>query len=57
MLTLKRSAIFALTAAAALMPSVTWADNVSPVGLWKSVDDISGKASALIRIMESNGAL
>ncbi|MDP9107574.1 MAG: DUF2147 domain-containing protein [Pseudomonadota bacterium] len=33
-----------------------WADS-SPVGLWKSIDDHSGKPTALIRISESGDTL
>ena len=29
----------------------------SPVGLWKNIDDVTGKSLALIRITESNGVL
>ncbi|NEI04184.1 DUF2147 domain-containing protein [Rhizobium leguminosarum] len=54
---LRRSTVFALAAVAALMSSAAWADNTSPVGLWRNVDDVSGKPRALIRITESNGAL
>lgn len=54
---LKQSAVFALTVAAALMSSAAWADNASPVGLWRNVDDVSGKPRALVRITESNGTL
>jgi hypothetical protein len=54
---LKRSGALALTLAAVLMSSGTWADNASPVGLWKNVDDVSGKPRALIRVTESNGTL
>lgn len=54
---LKRSAVFAITAAAALMSSAAWADNASPVGLWRNVDDASGKPRALIRITESKGTV
>ena len=54
---LKQSAVVALTVAAALMVSTAWADNASPVGLWRNVDDVSGKPRALIRITESNGTL
>ena len=54
---LKRSGALALTLAAVLMSSGTWADNASPVGLWKNVDDVSGKPRALIRVTESNGIL
>lgn len=54
---MKPSAVLALTVAAALMSSAAWADNASPVGLWRNVDDVSGKPRALIRITESNGAV
>jgi uncharacterized protein (DUF2147 family) len=54
---LKRSGALALTLAAALMSSGAWADNASPVGLWRNVDDVSGKPRALIRVTESNGTL
>lgn len=54
---LKRSGALALALAAALMFSSAWADNASPVGLWKNVDDVSGKPRALIRVTESNGTL
>jgi uncharacterized protein (DUF2147 family) len=37
--------------------SPAWADDASPVGLWKNIDDVSGKPKALIRISESNGVL
>lgn len=32
-----------------------WADDSSPVGLWKSIDDHTGKAKSLIRISETDG--
>jgi uncharacterized protein (DUF2147 family) len=53
---LKQSAVFALTVVASIS-SAAWADNASPVGLWRNVDDVSGKPRALIRITESNGTL
>ncbi|QYF94490.1 DUF2147 domain-containing protein [Massilia sp. PAMC28688] len=31
------------------------AQELSPVGLWKNIDDITGKPKALIRIVEANG--
>ena len=34
-----------------------WPQQTSPVGLWKNIDDESGKPKALIRITESNGEL
>lgn len=38
------------------MPAA-WAQTASPVGLWKTVDDETGKPKALVRITEQNGAL
>lgn len=49
--------IKAVAAATVLTTLPVWADDGSPTGLWKSVDDASGKPRALIRITESNGAL
>lgn len=57
MCTLKQSGVLAPTLAAALMSSGAWADNASPVGLWRNVDDVSGKPRPLIRVTESNGTL
>ncbi|QEL21992.1 DUF2147 domain-containing protein [Bosea sp. F3-2] len=54
---LNRSASFALVMAATLTAAVAWADNASPVGLWRNIDDARGKPRALIRITETNGAL
>ena len=44
-----------LTAALSIAPA--FAADDSPVGLWKNIDDATGKPKALIRITESNGAL
>ena len=38
------------------MPAA-WAQTASPVGLWKTVDDETGKPKALVHITEQNGAL
>ena len=46
---------FILTAVVAIAPA--FADDSSPVGLWKNIDDVTGKPKALIRITENNGAL
>lgn len=47
------------TAALGLMllagSTLAWADDASPVGLWKNIDDVTGKPKALIRISESGG--
>jgi uncharacterized protein (DUF2147 family) len=47
----------ALIAAAVIAQPLAWADDASPVGLWKNVDDVSGKPKALIRITENKGEL
>jgi uncharacterized protein (DUF2147 family) len=43
--------------AVAMSMSSAWADDASPVGLWKNVDDVTGKPKALIRITEDHGVL
>jgi len=57
MRSLKQAALLAATLAAVVAGSPAWADDNSPVGLWKNIDDVSGKPKALIRITESNGEL
>ncbi len=47
----------ALAAAALLAAVPAFAQDPSPVGLWKNIDDVSGKPKALIRITEENGTL
>jgi uncharacterized protein (DUF2147 family) len=44
-----------LIAAFLAVPSA-WAQN-SPVGLWKTIDDETGKTKSLVRITENNGEL
>lgn len=39
----------------AMMHTPVWAQSTSPIGLWKSIDDDTGKPSALIRITEIAG--
>ncbi len=43
--------------AAMLVLAPAWAQDASPVGLWKNIDDVSGKPKALIRITENKGEL
>lgn len=43
--------------ALALSASLAWAQDASPVGLWKTIDDETGKPKSLVRITESNGEL
>jgi uncharacterized protein (DUF2147 family) len=57
MRSLKQAALLAATLAAVVVGSAAWADDNSPVGLWKNIDDVSGKPKALIRITENNGEL
>lgn len=45
-----------LIAAVFALPSA-WAQNNSPVGLWKTIDDQTGKPKSLVRITENNGVL
>jgi uncharacterized protein (DUF2147 family) len=47
----------AVALAALLSLPAAWAADVSPVGLWKNIDDVSGKPKALIRISENKGEL
>lgn len=44
-----------ITMLSALVPAC--AQEASPVGLWKNIDDVSGKPKALIRISEEKGEL
>ena len=46
---------FIITAVMAIAPA--FADDSSPVGLWKNIDDVTGKPKALIRITDNNGVL
>jgi uncharacterized protein (DUF2147 family) len=34
-----------------------YADSLSPIGLWKTVDDETGEVKSLVRIMNQDGAL
>jgi len=50
--------LFTLTlAASAFAAAGAWAQEASPVGVWKTIDDETGKPKSLIRISESNGEL
>ena len=52
-----RTLIKASLLATMLLTSAAWAQTASPVGLWKTIDDETGKPKALVRITEENGAL
>ncbi len=47
----------ALAAAAFLAAAPAFSQDSSPAGLWKNIDDVSGKPKALIRITEENGVV
>ncbi|RZI41864.1 DUF2147 domain-containing protein [Herbaspirillum sp. HC18] len=44
-------------AASALAAAAAWAQDSSPIGVWKTIDDATGKPKSLVRISESNGEL
>lgn len=52
-----RTLITASLIATVLAAPLAWAEDGSPVGLWKTIDDTSGKPGALIRISENQGEL
>ena len=54
---MRLSRTVALAAAALLAAAPAFAQDPSPVGLWKNIDDVSGKPKALIRITEENGVV
>lgn len=49
--------MFTLTLAAAALASFGAAAQQSPVGVWKTIDDATGKPKALIRITDNKGEL
>jgi len=43
---------------ACLLPIAAWAQQASPIGRWRSIDDATGKPKAVIEIQEAgNGTL
>ena len=53
---LRAVTVLALLFSAAVSPSYA-SDAMSPVGLWRTIDDETGKAKSLVRITEVNGEL
>ena len=47
----------AISAMLCVAPALALANDATPVGLWKNIDDETGKPKALIRITENNGVL
>lgn len=52
-----RHARWALVVTVALLPSLGWAQQTSPVGQWKTIDDESGEAKSILAITEEGGTL
>ena len=52
-----RTLLQATLIAAVLAAPAAWAQNNSPVGLWKTIDDSTGKPRSLVRITENNGVV
>lgn len=52
-----RTAAVAGLALSLLWAGWAWAQEASPVGLWRTIDDKTNKERSLIRITESNGEL
>jgi uncharacterized protein (DUF2147 family) len=40
-----------------LLPSLALAQTASPVGVWKTIDDVTGNERSIVRIVEVNGEL
>lgn len=57
MRTLLTTTLVATAFATSFAAPLAWAQDASPVGLWKTIDDASGKPAALIRISENKGEL
>jgi uncharacterized protein (DUF2147 family) len=49
------TAAFAIAILSAVIWSAAFAGELSPVGLWKTIDDNTGRPRGLVRIMEVNG--
>lgn len=54
---MKRKLLSVAFAATAFVVCATSAQEASPVGLWTTIDDQTGKPKSVIRISESNGEL
>jgi uncharacterized protein (DUF2147 family) len=55
-MTIKKVSVIAAGIGMALLSLAAQAQQ-TPVGLWKNIDDVTGKSRALIRITETNGEL
>jgi uncharacterized protein (DUF2147 family) len=58
MMVLKRSALWIWVLIGTIAPVASPSDDIaSPIGLWKTIDDATGNAGALVRIYERDGKL
>lgn len=55
-ISVKKSYVLLIVCFITAFSSLVYADS-SPVGLWKTIDDSTGKARSLIRISDKNGEL
>lgn len=49
--------LMTVVVAVAIICTVAWGQDETPLGLWKSIDDLTNKPAALIRITEIDGKL
>lgn len=54
---MKLNTLALVTLSAVCMAWPASANDASPTGLWKNIDDATGKPRAMVRITESNGTL
>ena len=54
---MRKKILSAAIAVSTLMYSTAWAQSTTPIGLWKSIDDNTGKPTAIVRITEIEGRL
>src|SRR6266481_3479803 len=47
--------VFAVAILSAVICSIAFAGELSPIGLWRTIDDNTGKPRGIVRIMEVNG--
>ncbi len=54
---MKKFLIASITLGLLAGQSLAYADDSSPVGLWKTIDDKTGKVRSIVRIIDTNGVL
>jgi uncharacterized protein (DUF2147 family) len=53
----KRCTVFVLIMASLCLCEIAFAQEPSPVGIWKTIDDETGKVKSIVQITETNGEL